>query len=247
MIAACSLLIIVGLSDVLHSRDLSVPSPETTNNSPLPLGNLRRAALLCVTAVLLVMVAVSSPWWSAIGVVAGAALWLLTYRAGTQALGMVTTAIVTVALAFPALISRFSVTIFVPASDVSSHFWLIYQWVLVACAVIMINLTTANRVVRFVLRLAGTGTRAPTADAAPPRAGRIIGVLERYLLVTLILAGQGLSIAGMAAAKSIIRYPEISKSARKGGGLSAEEFFIGTVASWLLALASAGVVILGFS
>lgn len=246
MIAASSLLIVIGLSDVLHSRDLSVPSPETTNNSPLPLGNVRRAALLSITALLLVMVALSSPWWTIFGVLAGAGAWLLTYRAQTQALGMVTTALVTVALISPALISRFSLGLFSPTWSVGSNFWLLYQWLLVASAVIMINLTTANRVVRFVLRLAGTNFSPSTPDGYPPRAGRIIGVLERYLLIALILAGQGLAITGLAAAKSIIRYPEISKSARKGGGLSAEVFFIGTVTSWLLALASTGVVILAF-
>ncbi|WP_430593114.1 hypothetical protein [Humidisolicoccus flavus] len=73
---------------------------------------------------------------------------------------------------------------------------------------------------------------APSLEA-PLRGGRAIGALERILIVGLALAGQPALIAGLLAAKGIVRYPEIS--ADRGLGAKAEEFLIGSLTSWSLA------------
>ena len=63
--------------------------------------------------------------------------------------------------------------------------------------------------------------------------GRIIGPLERLLIVFLALAGAPTLIAALLAAKGIVRFPEIS--ADRGTGSKAEEFLIGSLTSWGLA------------
>ena len=231
MIGACTLLTFVGLSDFLHGRGLGVPPAPAT--SALPAGAWRRAVLASATAGLLAALAFAAPWWQWVGAAAGCGIWLLTYRGAGRVAAMAGSGAVVVLLLTPALLSL--------AEGPAGH-WRYYQWALALLAVLAVNLTTANRVVRLALRLADS---APPASVSGPRAGRVIGVLERLLLVGLVLAGQGFGIAGLAAAKSIIRYPEISKAAREGGGLSAEVFFVGTVTSWLIALASTGLIYLG--
>ena len=54
------------------------------------------------------------------------------------------------------------------------------------------------------------------------------------MILALGLAGQFGAIAAVVGAKSIIRYPEISKS--NDGGKTAEYFLIGSGLSWGLAL-----------
>lgn len=70
--------------------------------------------------------------------------------------------------------------------------------------------------------------------------GRIIGPLERLLIVFLALAGAPTLIAALLAAKGIVRFPEIS--ADRGTGSKAEEFLIGSLTSW--GLAALGVLLI---
>lgn len=98
---------------------------------------------------------------------------------------------------------------------------------------------TGNRITRAVLALAGRradGASGPAA-AGPPqdglRGGRYIGPMERILMSALGLAQAYPVIAALMAAKGIVRFPEIS--ADRGEGSRAEEFLIGSLASWSLA------------
>ncbi|MBM4623061.1 hypothetical protein M3C10_01635 [Micrococcus luteus] len=104
---------------------------------------------------------------------------------------------------------------------------------------------TGNRVTRAVLALAGRladGGDEEAGDAAADglRGGRYIGTMERLLMVVLGLAQAYPVIAALMAAKGIVRFPEIS--ADRGAGSRAEEFLIGSLASWGLAAAGAVVV-----
>lgn len=119
---------------------------------------------------------------------------------------------------------------------------------------------TGNRVTRAVLALAGRSadggdeeaedpaaepTTVPSAAPTDPaadglRGGRYIGPMERLLMVVLGLAQAYPVIAALMAAKGIVRFPEIS--ADRGAGSRAEEFLIGSLASWGLAAAGAVVV-----
>lgn len=76
----------------------------------------------------------------------------------------------------------------------------------------------------------------------PLPGGRLIGPLERILILALALAGQFTAIGAVVAAKGIIRFPEISKDS--AGGSKAEFFIVGSLASWVLvggAVALAGL------
>lgn len=73
------------------------------------------------------------------------------------------------------------------------------------------------------------------------RGGRIVGPLERVLVFAALLAGVPVVIAGLVAAKGVVRFPEIS--ADRDGGVKAEEFLVGTLCSLLLAALAALAVL----
>lgn len=92
---------------------------------------------------------------------------------------------------------------------------------------------------RILGRRFGTVERRPEpprATAPLLRGGRLIGPLERLLVVVLALSGGFAAMAALVAAKGIVRFPEISND--RGSGAKAEEFLIGSLTSW----ASAGAV-----
>ena len=66
-----------------------------------------------------------------------------------------------------------------------------------------------------------------------PGAGRMIGKLERFLIFLLMIAGQASGIGFLVAAKSILRFGEITKADRK----LSEYIIIGTFVSFAWAIA----------
>jgi len=72
-----------------------------------------------------------------------------------------------------------------------------------------------------------------------PSAGRYIGWIERFLILTFVLSGYDAAIGFLLAVKALARYPEIKEDSR---GHFAEYFLIGTLTSVGLALA-AGIVV----
>ncbi|MCM0616541.1 hypothetical protein MOD31_10945 [Paenarthrobacter sp. TYUT067] len=68
------------------------------------------------------------------------------------------------------------------------------------------------------------------------KGGRLIGPIERLLIVVLAFAGAPQIIAGLAAAKGVVRFPEISED--RASGSKAEEFLVGSLASWAMAAAA---------
>ncbi len=124
--------------------------------------------------------------------------------------------------------------------------------VLLVVGLLLVNLATANIVVRLVLL--GVGAMRPVlpldADSGPQpsdqlRGGRLLGPMERVLILGLGLAGQ-LTAAGLViAAKGLIRFPELQakrddRSSVDGVGIDAvtEYFLVGSFVSWLVALVS---------
>lgn len=68
--------------------------------------------------------------------------------------------------------------------------------------------------------------------------GRMIGPIERLLLAGFALVGAFPVVAALIAAKGIVRFPEIR---RETTGYQAEYFLIGSLVSWAMAFAAAGV------
>jgi hypothetical protein len=93
----------------------------------------------------------------------------------------------------------------------------------------------ANWVVRNVLRLA-----RHDAPQGQNRAGRWIGVLERLLIYVLVLIGAAAAAGLVVAAKSILRFPEISG---KPATIDPEYVLIGSLASWFLAFSLGALMV----
>jgi hypothetical protein len=70
--------------------------------------------------------------------------------------------------------------------------------------------------------------------------GRLIGPLERMLVMILTLAAAYPVLAAMLAAKGIVRFPEISRDGETGA--RAEYFLVGSLVSWVIALSAAFLV-----
>ncbi|RFA20849.1 hypothetical protein B7R25_08495 [Subtercola boreus] len=112
---------------------------------------------------------------------------------------------------------------------------------------------SANILVRTTLRVgAGGSAGRPTVDGgrthADLKGGRLIGPLERLLIVGMVLAGYYPIVAALVAAKGIVRFPEIANDAGSGDGLSgtkAEYFLVGSLVSW--AVAGGAIVLLAIS
>jgi hypothetical protein len=94
----------------------------------------------------------------------------------------------------------------------------------------------ANVIVRTVLRLArAQGTR-------PVGAGRWIGALERLVIFVLVITGEPGTAGLVVAAKSILRYPELTGSKPT---IDPEYVLVGSLTSWLIGFAiAAGVAAL---
>ncbi|OLO50555.1 hypothetical protein BKH30_09305 [Actinomyces oris] len=122
--------------------------------------------------------------------------------------------------------------------------------------VVVLLAVPANRVVADILAVArhssqGNGTAVvvgcePSRESGKQdgsrssmRGGRWIGPLERILILLLASVEAPAAIAAIVAAKGVIRFPEISQDK---AGQKAEEFLIGSFASWILAVLGAVVI-----
>lgn len=95
-------------------------------------------------------------------------------------------------------------------------------------AVYAFNVNGASAIVRQVLRRFSP----PESEDEQPGAGRVIGILERLLAVTLVLTNQWGALGLVLAAKSIARFKDLEER------LSAEYYLVGTLASLLVAVFS---------
>lgn len=95
-----------------------------------------------------------------------------------------------------------------------------------------------------VAKDADAADSAAVAPAADPRAGfkggRLIGPLERILVMILTLAAAYPILAAMLAAKGIVRFPEISRDGETGA--RAEYFLVGSLVSWVIGLGAAFLI-----
>lgn len=104
---------------------------------------------------------------------------------------------------------------------------------LVTAGVLLSQLATANVVVRLVLDAVGV----PASDNEKTlKGGRLLGPMERLMVVGLGLAGELTAAGIVVAAKGLLRFPELQRGARSGPSDMTEYFLIGSFASWLLAL-----------
>ncbi|MGZ6778330.1 MAG: hypothetical protein ACXVGO_04980, partial [Mycobacterium sp.] len=113
---------------------------------------------------------------------------------------------------------------------------------LMVVGVTLLQLSTGNQLVRLVL--GSVGAVKPAGEPQPSdrlKGGRLLGPMERLLILGLGLAGQLAAATAVVAAKSIIRFPEINaQKARENGHIGIDEvteyFLVGSFASWIIAL-----------
>ncbi len=120
---------------------------------------------------------------------------------------------------------------------------------LLIVAVMLVQLTTGNRLVRLVLTAVGA-VRPPGQPQPSDRlkGGRLLGPMERLLIVGLGLGGQLAMASAVVAAKGVIRFPELTAQRRESGngpGIDevTEYFLVGSFASWLVALAGLALAV----
>ena len=111
------------------------------------------------------------------------------------------------------------------------------QVIVIVGAVILMTVPS-NWLVRWVLN-----TVRPDLPDDSNGAGRWIGILERLLIFVLVLAGQAAAAGIVVAAKSILRYPEISSEPQR---IAPEYVLIGSLVSWLVAF-SVGIAVAAYA
>ena len=108
--------------------------------------------------------------------------------------------------------------------------------------VVLLQLATGNQLVRLLLGSVGAVKPAGVPQASDRlKGGRLLGPMERLLILGLSLAGQLAAATAVVAAKSIIRFPEINaQKVRENGGIGIDDvteyFLVGSFASWIVAL-----------
>lgn len=112
---------------------------------------------------------------------------------------------------------------------------------LLGAGVLLFLTASANGVVRAVL-LSAVQESQVRASEGRLLGGRIIGPLERILIFGLALAGEPTAAALVISAKSIVRFPELARSASSPtdgpaeADVVTEYFLLGSLTSWGLAL-----------
>lgn len=129
-----------------------------------------------------------------------------------------------------------------PAADVAPDRAVLVLGVMAA------QLSTGNVIVRLVLAATGTVNPARPAsgqatDPADPasdiRGGRLLGPMERVLIIGLGLAGNLTAASIVVAAKGLLRFPELSsRKDQEHVHRLTEYFLVGSFVSWMLALLS---------
>lgn len=113
-----------------------------------------------------------------------------------------------------------------------------WETVILGLGVVLVLQATGNGVTRLLLALAGT----PSGEETGLRGGRLIGPLERTLIFGFVIAGSPGGAAIVAAAKGLLRFPELSKEGERIHAAT-EYLLVGSLSSWLYAFALSAIVV----
>lgn len=122
---------------------------------------------------------------------------------------------------------------------------------LMVVGVVLLQFATGNQLVRLLLASVGAVRRAGEPQPSDRlKGGRLLGPMERLLILSLGVGGQVAAASAVVAAKGIIRFPELNAQKSRndnGTGVGIDEvteyFLVGSFASWLLALSSMALVL----
>jgi hypothetical protein len=117
------------------------------------------------------------------------------------------------------------------------------QWpaadVVVSGGAVLLQLATANVVVRMVLDAVGVPA---TMNEKKLKGGRLLGPMERLFIVGLGHIGEVTAAAIIVAAKGLLRFPELQAGAKEGPSDVTEYFLVGSLASWLIGLIGVALI-----
>ncbi|MFL6106427.1 MAG: hypothetical protein ACJ716_11550 [Marmoricola sp.] len=123
---------------------------------------------------------------------------------------------------------------------------------LVVLGAVLLQMSTGNVLVRLVLRVTGTidPARGARHDATRTlKGGRLLGPMERLVILGLGIAGHATAASVVIAAKGLLRFPELqsARDARTEPSIDevTEYFLVGSFVSWLVALAALVLVAAG--
>ncbi len=243
MSAVAVLLIAVGIADAWRRLTRAVWLPLVTG----PVAVVACAALCGLwragDIVLLALAAATAVVWEA--------LCLRSERTGAHqstplAVMVAAVAVLTVLSACGSevhgLVARWASWVALPLGDVAP------TRLLMVVGVVLLQLATGNQLVRLVL---GTvGVVRPAGEPQPSdrlKGGRLLGPMERLLILSLGVGGQVAAAGAVVAAKGIIRFPELNAQKGRNGEVGIDEvteyFLVGSFASWLLALGGMALVL----
>ncbi len=114
---------------------------------------------------------------------------------------------------------------------------------LLLLGVMLVQLSTGNVVVRLVLTVTRTVNPSRHGGAGDPemqlKGGRLLGPMERVVIVGLGVAGHLTAASIVIAAKGLLRFPELSSDrGQQRIHLLTEYFLVGSFVSWLVALSA---------
>jgi hypothetical protein len=114
---------------------------------------------------------------------------------------------------------------------------------LLLLGVMLVQLSTGNVVVRLVLTVTGTVNPARHGESSDPemqlKGGRLLGPMERVVIVGLGVGGHLTAASIVIAAKGLLRFPELSSDREQERIHRLTEYFlVGSFVSWLVALSS---------
>lgn len=117
---------------------------------------------------------------------------------------------------------------------------------LLVAGAVLAQMSTANVVVRLVLAATGTVNPAQHGTSTDPemrlKGGRLLGPMERLLILGLGLAGHLTAASIVIAAKGLLRFPELQSRAEQERIHQLTEYFlVGSFVSWLFALCSLAI------
>lgn len=118
--------------------------------------------------------------------------------------------------------------------------WPAYD-VVVATGAVLLQLATANIIVRLLLDAVGVPA---TTNEKKLKGGRLLGPMERIFIVGLGAVGETTAAAIVVAAKGLLRFPELQAGTREGPSDVTEYFLIGSFASWLIGLIGVAMIYL---
>ncbi|MDP9821849.1 hypothetical protein [Nocardioides massiliensis] len=237
-------LLVIGLCDLLRA------ARDTTTG-------VRRGLIAALAVVLLVLagvlVGIDGSEWIGLGAawIVGALLWLLGSSAALTDRQDAQVAVVARVVAFLGLAVGIVVSVLgggviesygAPASILEGTLLgqIGLDHLVLVLGVVAIQLSTANIAIRLVLDSVGVPASAGEKQL---KGGRMLGPMERLLILGLGIAGSLTAATIVVAAKGLLRFPELQRGSAEGGASDVTEYFlIGSFASWLIALGGVGLV-----